>query len=674
MFKTRIIGVFCLCCVLVTTLAFGAEASKKNPYESAIAIARNEIWQAINSGKCGSATAAIMVDGKVVYAEGFGMANREKSIPVTTATLFNIGSISKVYVATAIMLLVDEGKVSLDKPVTDYLPEFKMADDRYKKITVRMLLNHVSGLPGTEGSNSFGFKYDDKVKQETINTLARAHLKHAPGAMAVYCNDGFTLAEMIVERVSKRKYMDFLEKRMFKPLGLKNTGIGVGEINSKPVALYYDPKTGEMHPTETLSVLGAGGLSSTAEELCLFADAFSAAGKLLKKDSLAEMRKAQPSAFRGTLKNSTISLGLGWDLTGLPRYDAAGIQLLGKSGGTGNYSSMVYTVPDRRISVAVIAAGRGSNAMKIALDVMDAVLVEKKLVPKEGKTILIPPQAQKLPQDYASFSGYYASDTKFGQVVFDEEKNIATLFMFKEKEKVPAMTLVYNNGYYYDAEGSRSYFANIGTESYYVSSSAMLGIDVIGMQKVKPIEKPQSLRINMDGMVWLRRNVSPLEGIMAVDSHFVKSLLYKELPGYVAFVGIKRIDYPDFAGMPFDAIRDQTELTLLEKNGATWAWISDMLYSTAQSAAALKAGENSVKIGGDGYNKWLAADEDMVVSFTKPKRGRIIIFSSGNTAIYDSAINTGDAYAAKGSYIEFAGFANDVFAAKAKPTVAGEKK
>ena len=109
-----------------------------------------------------------------------------------------------MYVAAAIMLLVDDGKVSLDKPVTEYLPEFKMADDRYKKITMRMLLNHSSGIPGTEGANSFGFKYDNNVKQETINTLARAHLKHDPGAMQVYCNDGFTLAEIIVERVSGR--------------------------------------------------------------------------------------------------------------------------------------------------------------------------------------------------------------------------------------------------------------------------------------------------------------------------------------------------------------------------------------------------------------------------------------------------------------------------------------
>jgi len=674
MTKTRIIGAICLCCMLVTTLASGAALRTQNPYESAITTTRSEIWQAINSGKCGSATAAIMVDGKVVYAEGFGMANREKSIPVDKTTLFNIGSISKVYVATAIMLLVDDGKVSLDKPVTDYLPEFKMADDRYKKITVRMILNHVSGIPGTEGSNSYGFKYDDNVKQETINTLARAHLKHAPGAMTVYCNDGFTLAEMIVERVSGKKYIDFLNKRIFKPLGLKNTGMSVGEIKGNPVALYYDAKTGKIHPRETLSVLGAGGLSSTAEELCRFMDAFSAENKLLKKASLDEMKKAQPSEFWGKLRNPGFSFGLGWDITGLPRYDAAGLQILGKSGGTGNYSSMVFTVPDKRISVAVIASGAESGAMKIALDILDAVLVEKKLIFKEEKSVLIPPEAQKLPQDYAYFSGYYASQTKLGQVVFDADKNSATLFSFKEQEKTPAITLVYNNGYYHDTEGNRFYFTSIGGESYLVNCPSMARIDMIGMQKIKPIEKPQSLKINMDGKVWLRRNVSPFESIMAVESHFAKSLFYKDLPGYVVFGGVKRIDSPEFAGMPFDSIRDQTELTLFEKNGATWAWVSDLLYSPAQSAAALKAGENSVKIGGAGYNEWLVAKEGMVLSFTKPKQGRIIIFSSDDTTTYDSALDTGDAYAAKGNYIEFAGFANDVFTVKVKPTVAGEKK
>jgi CubicO group peptidase (beta-lactamase class C family) len=674
MLKSRIIGAVCLCCMFVTTLAFGATVRTQNLYEKAITTARGEIWKAINNGKCGSATTAIMVDGKVVYAEGFGMADRLKNIPVVPATLYNIGSISKVYVAAAIMLLVDDGKVSLDKPVTAYLPEFKMADERYRQITVRMLLNHVSGMPGTEGANSFGFTYDDNIKKETVQTLARAHLKHAPGAMAVYCNDGFTLAEMIVERVSSGKYIDFLQKRIFKPLGLKNTGMGVGEIKGKPIALYYEAKTGKVHPPETLSILGAGGLSSTAAELCLFMDAFSAENKLLKKTSLAEMKKAQPPAFQGGLRNPAISCGLGWDMTGLPRYDAAGIQVLGKSGGTGNYSSMVFTVPDKRISVAVIAAGNNSGAMKIALDILDAVLVGKKLVPQAEKIISIPPEAQKLPQDYASFSGYYANGGQLGQIVFDAEQNRATLYNFEEQQKTPVARLVYHNGYYYDHEGSCFYFADIRGEVYWVSCP-LAGVDMITMQKIKPIAKPQNLKIDMNGKLWLRRNVSPDESIIAVDSHFVKSVLYPDLPGYVYFGGIKRIDSPEFAGMPFDEMRDQTELTLFDRNGATWAWLSDLLYSpAAQSTVDLKSGENTAKIGSEGHNEWLAVNEGMVLSFTKPQRGRIIIFSSDDKVIYDSALDTGDAYAAKGSYIEFAGLANDVFTVRAKPTVVGEKK
>ncbi|OPY88979.1 MAG: Penicillin-binding protein 4* [Syntrophaceae bacterium PtaU1.Bin231] len=667
MLRPRTIGAICLCFVLMTALAFGATPDRqRSPYESAIATARGELWKAINSGKCASATAAITVDGKVVYGEGFGMANREKGIPVGRTTLFNIGSISKVHVAAAVMLLVDDGKVSLDKPVTDYLREFTMADERYRKITVRMLLNHVSGIPGTEALNSFGFEYDDDVKRETIETLARAQLKHEPGAMTVYCNDGFTLAEMIVERVSGTKYIDFLDRRIFKRLGLKNTGMGVGEIRGKPAAAYYEPGTGRIHPLEVLSVLGAGGLSATAEDLCRFADAFSAESRLLKKASLAEMRKAQPSAFRGKLRNPTMSFGLGWDMTGLPKYDAAGIQVLAKTGGTGNYSSMLVTAPDQKISVAVIGAGMESGAPKIALDILDALLVARKLIPREEKPVVIPPAAQKFPPEHLSFAGYYANEAKLGQVVFEADKNCATLYGFKEREKAPAASFVYSDGYYRDGKGVRCYFARVGEETYLVNSS-FGGIDTIMMQKVKPLEKPQSLRIDMDGKIWLRRNSPAFDGVMAVGSHFVRSLLYKDLPGYVSFQGIKRIDSPAFAGMPFDAVRDQTELTLFEKNGATWAWISDLLYSPAESAAALKAGENSVAIGLDGHSEWLVANEDVVLSFAKPQRGRIIVFSADDTVTYDSALDTGDVFAAGGSYIEAAGRANDVFTVKARP-------
>ena len=674
--KIRVIGVVFLCLVLFAAVASGKTktAGTETPYEKAITTARSEIWKAINSGKCASATAAIMVDGKIVYAEGFGMADREKSIPVNKATIFNIGSISKMHVAAAIMLLVDDGKVSLDRPVTDYLPEFRMADNRYKAITVRMTLNHTSGLPGTEGANSFGSIYYDNVKQETIDTLARSHLKHAPGAMAVYCNDGFTLAEMIVERVSGQRYMDFLNERMFKPLGLKNTGMGVGAIKGKPVASYYDPKTGKIQDLEVLSILGAGGLSSTAEELCRFVDALLSENRLLKKASLTEMKKAQPPASAPKLRHPAISCGLGWDITSAPAYDAAGVQVFGKSGGTGHYSSMVYTVPDKRISVAFIGAGPESGAMKIALNILNAVLVEKKLIPEKVEAPFVPPAAEKLPQDHASLSGYYANQSKLGQVVFDADKDTATVYFFKGQEKTPAFKLVYNDGYYHDTEGNRFYFTGTGGETYLVAHSSDFKADMIQMQKVKALENTQNLRINMDGKLWLRRNVAPFESPMGTETHCVRSSLYKDLPGYVFFMGIKKIGSPEFAGMPLDAIRDQTELTFFDRGGATWAWASDLLYSPAENAAILKTGENSVKIGSDGYNQWLMAKEDVIVNFTKPEKGRVIIFSSDNNATYDSAFDRGDAYAARNSYIQFAGYADNVFTVRAKPAREDEKK
>ncbi len=667
MLKARFICTAFLFFVILASVASGEFASDKNPYESAVVTARSEVWRAINRGKCGSASVAIMVDGRIVYSEGFGMAQREKSIPVDAKTLFNMGSISKVYVAAAIMLLVDDGKVSPDTPVTEYLPEFKMADDRYKKITVRMLLNHTSGLPGTQGANSFGFRYDDNIKQETLDTLARAHLKHDPGAMSVYCNDGFTLAEMIVERVGNQKYMEFLEKRIFQPLGIKNTHMGVGEVGNKPTAWYYDPETGKKHPLETLSVLGAGGLSSTAEDLCFFADAFSAEGGLLTPASLAEMKKPQPAASWGRLRHPDAACGLGWDFVGFPGYDEAGVRILGKSGGTGNYSSMVYTVPAKRMSVAVLASGSDSGAMKIALDVLDAVLVEEKLIPKKDESVAIPPQPQKLPEDHAAFGGYYADGTNLFQVVFDEEDNNAVLYFFNGHEKTPVKTLIYNAGYYYTTEGDRAYFTSMDGETYLVSFVAMVGLDTITKQKVKPMDTPLQLGIDMGDRVWLRRNVSPFESIMAVDSHFAKSRLYEDLPGYVFFEGLKRIDSPDRAGMPFDALRDQMELTLLEKDGVPWAWVSSLLYSSAESASVVEGGEHSVKVGSDGYNEWLVAGEDMVVSYTKPENGRVILFSPDGKAIHDSAIDAGDVYAAKGSYIQFAGFADEAFNVKARP-------
>lgn len=660
MLKSKIlVSVLLILSLFLSAISACTSSNAADTYEKAIVIARTAIWQDINSGKAGSAMVAILDNGKIVYSEGFGMADRERSIPVDHNTLFNIGSISKVFTAAAIMLLVDDGKVKLDDPVTRYLPEFMMMDPRYKDITVRMALSHTSGLPGTTGLSNFGFEYNEDFFKQTLQNLSRSYLKHEPGAMAPYCNDGFTLAEMIVERVSGRKFIDFLSERVFKPLSMSNSGLSVGERPGETIALYYQPGTAKKEPPQAVSLLGAGGLGSTAEDLCRFMDTFSGSGpQIFSKPALEEMRKAQPPLFIGKLKNPDISFGLGWDVTELPLYRSKGIQVLGKSGGTPNYTSMMFTVPAHRLSVAVIESGSASSAAKISLDVLNAVLVQKGLVEDEQRSVSMPLQPQSIPEQYAVFGGYYAP---LMRISFDFKENTVSLLAIEQGIETHASSLFYHDGYFYDNRGGRSYFISIDGQDYFVSSGFNNMIDMITAQKLKKLDKPQSLRIDIDGKQWLIRNARRFDGIAENALHCIKSSTFEALPGYVDFVGIKEIKSPDFAGMPSGAIRDQTELTLIDMNGTTWAQVSEILYSLADVADTLKGGSKTVAIGANGFTEWLKVEGGLIISFEKPDKGRVIVFSTDGAAKYDSAVDDGDVYVPKGSYVELVGNPGDLF-------------
>lgn len=629
-------------------------------HEEARVTARTHIWKDINSGKVGSATISILDNGKITYSEGFGMANREESIPVDRTTLFNIGSITKVFTAIGIMLLVDDGKVELDAPVYGYLPEFTMADPRYKDITVRMILNHASGLPGTTAANNFGFKHNSDCFRQTLENLSRSHLKHTPGTMAPYCNDGFTLAEMIVEHISGQRFVDFLSERAFKPLSLTNTGLSVGERSDGTIAAYYQPTTGKKEPAEVLSLIGAGGFGSTAEDLCRFADTFSGSEpQILSKSGLEEMTKAHPTPFPGALKNPPdFSFGLGWDMTSLPCYRSRGIDLLAKFGQTAHYSSFIATLPAHRLSVAVIESGPGGSVREIGLAVLNALLLQKGLMDENPSLQSSPPQPQSIPPQYAVFQGYYAP---LMRISFDLKENTAQVTVIEKGAEMPTSSLYYSDGCFYGNSGSKAYFTTLDGQDFYVSASGY-DTDVITAQKLKKIEKPQSLKIDVNGQLWLIRNAKPFDAIfMTITAHLVKSSIIEALPGYVDFAGVKEIKSSTFAGMAVSAVSDQTELTLFEKDAKTWAQVSEILYSPADAAVPLKSGRKTVSIGIDGYNEWIIADGDLILRFQKPAEGRVIAFSRDNTVIYDSSVDKGDVYVKSGSLVELGAQPGDAF-------------
>ena len=178
-------------CILISAAGPAAEAAVS--YSNTIEAARDAVWKTITSGKGSSATVAVMDGGKIVYSEGFGSAERKTGKSVDRSTRFNIGSTSKMFVATAILLLADEGKVSIDEPVVKYIPEFEMKDRRYRDITVRMLFNHSSGLPGS--TFIFGYEPEEDPYKELLQGIKGSNLKHDPGSIGIYCNDGFTLEQ-----------------------------------------------------------------------------------------------------------------------------------------------------------------------------------------------------------------------------------------------------------------------------------------------------------------------------------------------------------------------------------------------------------------------------------------------------------------------------------------------
>lgn len=644
-----------------------ADTSARPDYKNTISVARETIWKAITSGKGSGATIAVMDQGEIVYSEGIGTADRSQNRPVDQNTRFNIGSTSKMFAAVAILLLVDEGKVSLDESVTKYIPEFTMKDERYKKITVRMLFNHSSGLPGS----SFFFTYKPAANTHTLllDTLKDARLKHDPGARSIYCNDGFTLAEIIVERVSGKKFIPFLTERVFQPLGMKNTSASVGEINEPNVAEFYNAKTGKKQLREVVSVYGAGGLSSTAEDLCRFGDSFSSKGKRILSDaSIREILKAQPTGFSDKLKGPQLLGQFGWEYSDLPGYRERGIQVLGKGGNTGSYSANLQIIPQERIAIGFALSGNIPGEI-LTRPILDALMKDRKLMADTPKAAKIPADPEPIPKEMLKYAGYYANNAAVVKIAFDKKKNILIISPLTAEKAdsappAPPLTFIYSNGYFHsDTDDPQCYFTIVdGTVFLASHKKPPYELDMVLYQKLGAIKKPIRLKENMNGKIWLLRNASPyMLGAITPDD----SSTFKALPGYVELAGIKRIERNDFASSAATEFRDQTDLLLFSRNGITWVKAGIFLLSTPDGIPKVKSGETVVRIGAEGYNEWLKVEKGALLTFRKPENGRIIV-SNPETVLFDSTIDSGEIYAPAGSYIFCAGAAGEVFTVHAK--------
>ncbi len=310
------------------------------------------------------AAVAVVHKGKIVRMKGYGVATLEFQVPVTTETVFEIGSVSKQMTAAGIMLLVQDGKVVLDEKISKYLPN---TPDAWAGVTVRNLLTHTSGVRSY--SSLDGFSLSERMTiNEFIKKLSPYPLEFTPGEKNIYSNSGFNLLAYIIETQSGKKYMDFMRERIFIPLGMTKTGDRDPQFVIALRANGYEWRQDRYSGRDgnLTDLMGAGSIVSTINDMTKWEAA-------LRGDKLLNAQSKKEIWTQFTFNNGNPSpYGLGWRIS-----DVRGNKLIAHSGQTAGFGAAIHRYVDSDVSVIAL-----TNLGEIGMGTLIAVAAAKEYVPK----------------------------------------------------------------------------------------------------------------------------------------------------------------------------------------------------------------------------------------------------------------------------------------------------
>ena len=292
------------------------------------------------------AALAVVREGKVELMKGYGLADIERNKPVTPSTMFQIASTTKPFTAMGVMMLVEDGKISLDERAIKYLPWLPAV---YSDVTVRQLLTHTSGVNrDVRTANVDNFTADEFKRRFTAAPVA-----FKPGEKWEYSNNGYILLGLIIEAVSGKSYGDFLAQRIFKPLGMKDTRYNEPPGTQKNRAKGYDWQDNTYKPSPYFhGGYSGGGLISSIADMVKWEKELNAR-KLLKRSSYEELwtpvklsnGQARSFEFRGEQSG----YGFGWFLTSYK-----GHKLLTHGGTVSGFSGQIHRFVDDKLTVIVM--------------------------------------------------------------------------------------------------------------------------------------------------------------------------------------------------------------------------------------------------------------------------------------------------------------------------------
>jgi CubicO group peptidase (beta-lactamase class C family) len=303
----------------------------------------DHIFKSAQAGITSGASVLVSENGEIIYEKGFGYADIGNKVPVTADTKFRIGSITKQFIASSILKLQEEGKLSVQDNLSKYLPDFPRGDE----VTIHHLLTHTSGIHSYT-NRPFLYKFITLpiAPAALIDTIKSYPYDFNPGDQYLYNNSGFFLLGYIVEKVSGKNLDDYLKETFFKPLGMNNTGIYNSKILLDNEAYGYSYDNGTLIKAINWDMSwagGAGALYSTSKDLYTWNEAVFN-GKVLSDESLK-------AAFTPAVLNNEqkTDYGYGWVLQ-----DYRGYKFISHGGGLDGFVTDLERQPEKKITVVVL--------------------------------------------------------------------------------------------------------------------------------------------------------------------------------------------------------------------------------------------------------------------------------------------------------------------------------
>lgn len=347
------------------------------------------------------ASIAILKGRRVVAAAAAGVTNVDTQVPVTTDTVFQIGSITKVFTATLIMQLVDDGLLSLDTPIVEYLPELRIADAATRRgVTARHLLTHTSGIDGDFFVDSG--RGDDAIAR-LIPMMTLLPSVFPLGTKVSYCNVGFAVLGRVIEVLRRETYDQAMRRRIFRPLGMTHAMTLPEEALRHRCAIGHvaspkDPKRPMPAPMTHLphGLKSAGTMPAmSAPDLLRFASAHLERGRigdgkrLLSAASATAMQRQQVR-LQKYAPTFISAFGLGWAL-----HDFDGHKVVGHDGGTIGQYSFLRISPQKRVAVAMLTNGGDAQSVYdeiVATTFGDEIRKREPVLPPIDRSLRIDPK------------------------------------------------------------------------------------------------------------------------------------------------------------------------------------------------------------------------------------------------------------------------------------------